>query len=169
MLEKDNDSTNKYDDLELTELVQAVTKDFGETSEPICNCVKGWVKETTFYINSYNKLTLLSPSGNVVQIKNPIEINNFWKYIDKNRHQIGNLIDFEKDLSVKELNKRYLGLDIDLNDKKCSVDKIEEFKNGVKISLKEIESGKIATISRDGEPTVFGLEECEKFLLKFRT
>jgi len=71
-------------------------------------------------------------------------------------------------LSVKELNKRYLGLNIDLSDKKCSVDKIEEFKNGVKISLKEIESGKIATISRGGEPTVFGLEECEKFLLKFR-
>ncbi|SFV71354.1 hypothetical protein MNB_SV-13-1463 [hydrothermal vent metagenome] len=167
--EEDTKDNNKYDDLEFTELVKTVTKEFGETSEPICNCVKGWVKETKFYINSYNKLTLLSPSGNVVQIKNPIEINNFWKYIDKNRHQIGNIFDFEKKLSIEELNKRYIGLDIHLNNINFNVYKIKESKNGVTISLKEIKSGKITTITRNGESVIFELKECEEFLLGLRS
>ena len=159
------DTSTKYDDLEFTELVKTVTKEFGATSEPICNGVKGWQKETKFYINSYNKLTILSPSGDIVQLKNPIEISDFWKYLDKNRDKIGEVIDFEKELTVDELNRRYMGLDIDLNGRKFSVYKIEEFQNGVKVALKDSSSGKIVAISRGGKPTILGLKECEEFLL----
>ncbi|SFV51407.1 hypothetical protein MNB_SV-12-338 [hydrothermal vent metagenome] len=159
------DTSTKYDDLEFTELVKTVTKEFGATSEPICNGVKGWQKETKFYINSYNKLTILSPSGDIVQLKNPIEISDFWKYLDKNRDKIGEVIDFEKELTVDELNRRYMGLDIDLNGRKFSVYKIEELQNGVKVALKDSSSGKIVAISRGGKPTILGLKECEEFLL----
>jgi len=49
-----------------------------------------------------------------------------------------------------------------------NVHKIDEFKNGVTISLKEIQSGKITTITRNGESLIFGLKECEDFLLGLR-
>ena len=52
-------------------------EEFLLTSAPICNMVKGWQKETEFYINSYNKLTILSPTGQAIQLKDPIAINDF--------------------------------------------------------------------------------------------
>ena len=166
--EEDTQDSNKYDDLEFTELVKTVTKEFGESSEPICNCVKGWVEETKFYINSYNKLTVQSPAGNVVQIKNPIEINNFWKYIDANRHQIGKVIDFNKELTVEELNSRYAKMEISLKEQKFKVHKIEKLKDGVQVSIKNSKNNNISVFTRDGETIVFGLKECEKTLLGLR-
>ena len=165
--EKDNGSN--YDNLGFTELKKTVTKEFGETSEPICNGVKGWEKETTFYINSYNKLTIQSPTGDVAQLKNPIEISDFWKYLAKNRHQIGKVIDFTKELTLDELNNRYVKMEIALNEKKIRVQKIEKLKNGVQVSIKSSDSGNIAMLSRGGETIVFGLEECERVLLGLRS
>ena len=165
---REKDDGMNYDDLGFTELKKTVTKEFGETSEPICNGVKGWLKETIFYINSYNKLTIQSPTGQVVQLKNPIEIGNFWRYIDKNRHQIGKVIDFSKTLDVDELNNRYVKMEIILNEKKIRVHEIKKVKNGVQVSIKNSDSGNIAMLSRDGETITFGLEECEMVLLGLR-
>jgi hypothetical protein len=164
----DKDEGSTYDDLEFKELMETVSKEFGATSKPICNAVKGWQKETEFYINSYNKLTVLSPTGQVAQLKNPIDIGKFWKYISANRHQIGKVIDFSKELTVNELNKRYAQMDIVLNDIEVKVHKIEKVKDGVQISVKNSDNGMIAMLSRKGEVIVFGFEECEKSLLGLR-
>jgi len=165
--EKEDSSTN-YDDLEFTTLIKTVTKEFSLTSAPICNMVAGWQKETEFYINSYNKLTVLTPTGNIIQIKDPTNVHNFWKYIDRNRHQIGKVIDFTKELTVDELNYRYAKMEIKLQEHKFRVYKIEKLEDGVKISLSSSESDKISFISKDGKATIFGLEECEKTLLGLR-
>lgn len=156
-----------YDDLEFTSLVKIVTKEFGATSEPICNGVKGWKKEMQFYINSYNKLTILNPSGEVAQLKSPIEIGNFWKYLSKNRHQIGKVIDFTKKLTVDELNKRYAQMNIVLKETKFKVHQIENLNDGVQVAIKSSDN-KISVLSREGKAIVFGLEECEKVLLGLR-
>ncbi|SFV62521.1 hypothetical protein MNB_SV-12-268 [hydrothermal vent metagenome] len=178
ILEKTNETENKileeaknstkYDNLEFTELVKTVTKEFGETSEPICNGVKGWQKESKFYINSYNKVAVLTPLGDFIQLKDPLDISDFWKYLDKNRHKIGEIVDYTKELTIEELNRRYIGLDINLNNTKLSVYKIEEFKNGVKVILKDGSSGKSVVISRGGKHVVLGLKECEDTLLGLR-
>jgi len=165
--EQEDTSTN-YDDLEFTTLIKTVTKEFSLTSAPICNMVVGWQKETEFYINSYNKLTVLTPTGNTIQIKEPTAVHNFWKYIERNRHQIGKVIDFSKELTVDELNYRYAKMEIKLQEHKFRVYKIEKLEDGVKISLSSSESDKISFISKDGEATIFGLEECEKVLLGLR-
>jgi len=165
-IEKDN--ATDYDDLEFEALIKTVTKEFGATSQPICNGVKGWKKEVQFYINSYNKLTILSPSGEVVQLKNPIEISDFWKYLSKNRHQIGKVIDFTKKLTVEELNQRYVNMEIVLQEKKFKVYKIEKFKEGVQVAIKSSDNQKIAMLSKEGKAMVLGLEECEKVLLGIR-
>ena len=162
-----NDGIN-YDDLEFTSLIKTVTKEFGATSEPICNGVKGWKKETQFYINSYNKLTILSQLGEVAQLKNPIEISDFWQYLANNRHQIGKVIDFTTELTIDELNRRYVGMDIALNDIEFKIHKIEAFKNGVQVSLQKSDNENIAMLSKNGEAIVFGFKECEKVLLGLR-
>ncbi len=168
LIEEALDISTKYDNLGFTELIETVTKEFGETSEPICNGVKGWVKETKFYINSYNKLSISTPSGEVIQVKNPVQVNDFWKYLYNNRDQIGKVVDFTKKPTLEELNERYLGLSIVLENMRFKVYKIEEFKNGVKVSIQSSDSGKIATLSRDKEAIAFGLEECETILLGLR-
>ena len=157
-----------FDKLSFTELKDTVTKEFEKSSEPICNGVKGWKKETTFYINSYNKLSVLTPSGNVIQIQDPVKINAFWKYLDVNRHKIGNLIDFSTKLTLEELKKRYLGMNIFFSDIKLRVYNIKEVKNGVIVSVQDRKTGYTTTISRNGEDVIFGFEECEDALLEFR-
>ena len=166
-IEKDN--VTDYDDLEFTSLVKTVSKEFGATSQPICNGVKGWKKETQFYINSYNKLTILSPSGEVVQLKNPLEISDFWNYLSKNRHQIGKVIDFTKQLDIEELNKRYVNMEIVIQEEIFKIHKIEKFKEGVQVAIKSSDNEKIAMLSKEGKAIVFGLEECEKVLLGLRS
>ena len=160
---------NKYSDLGFTEFVKTVTKEFGQTSQPICNGVKGWKKETLFYINSYNKLTIVNQSGEAVQLKNPVEISNFWKYLYENRDKIGQVRDFSKEtLTIDELNSRYAKMDIILNGTIFQIDKITKFKDGVKVSIKNMTNGDIVVISRDGEAVSFGLQECEDVILGLR-
>ena len=154
--------------MDFTALIKAVTKEFGATSEPICNGVKGWKKETQFYINSYNKLTILSPLGEVAQLKNPIEIGDFWKYLSKNRHQIGKVIDFTKELDIDELNTRYVKMDIVLKEKRFKVHKVEKLKEGVQVLIQSSDTNNISVLSRDGEVIVFSFEACEKTLLGLR-
>ncbi|CAA6824871.1 MAG: Unknown protein, partial [uncultured Sulfurovum sp.] len=163
----EKDEGTQYDDLDFTSLVKTVTKAFGATSEPICNGVKGWKKETQFYINSYNKLTILNSSGEVAQLKSPIEIGNFWKYLSKNRHQIGKVIDFTKKLDIEELNTRYVKMNIVLKESQFKVHKIEKLKEGVQVIIKSSDN-KISVLSKHGKAIVFGLEECEKVLLGLR-
>ena len=165
-IEKDDGTT--YDDLDFKSLVKTVTKEFGETSEPICNAVKGWQKECAFYINSYKQLTIVTPLGKVAQLNDPIAVNQFWKYIDKNRHQIGKMIDFTKGLNVEELNNRYAKMSIVLKDTKFKVHKIEKLKEGVQVSVKNSDNGTIAILTRDEKAIVFGFEACEKSLLGLR-
>ena len=164
----EKDEGTQYDDLEFTSLVKTVTKAFGASSEPICNGVKGWKKETQFYINSYNKLTILSPTGEVAQLKNPIEIGDFWKYLFKNKHQIGKVIDFTKKLDIDELNTRYVKMEIVLKESKFKVHKIEKLKEGVQVLIQSSETNKISILSKHGKAIVFKLEECEKVLLELR-
>jgi len=104
----------------------------------------------------------------VVQLKNPIEINDFWKYLYENKDKIGKVTDFKKEPTVEELNARYGGMDIVLNEMKFKVYKIKNLKDGVQVSLSSSDSNKISVISKDGKATVFGLEECEKVLLGLR-
>jgi len=162
------DTSTKYSDLEFTTLIKTVTKEFSLTSAPICNRVPSWDKETIFYINSYNKLTVLTPRGNTIQIKEPTAVHDFWKYIDRNRHQIGKVIDFTKELDIDELNYRYAKMEIKLQENKFRVYKIEKLGDGVKVSLSSSQSDKISFISKNGKATIFGLEESEKALLGLR-
>ncbi|CAA6825433.1 MAG: Unknown protein [uncultured Sulfurovum sp.] len=76
--------------------VDDVTKRFSKTAQPICNAVPKWEKETTFYINSYNKLSIITAQKEHKQLKNPLEIKQFWEWLFGQKHRVGDTIDFTK-------------------------------------------------------------------------
>jgi len=81
--------------------------------------VKGWQNETIFYINSYGRLALTTPTVNSQQIENPQEINKFWKWLFTNQHRVENLIDIEKiKQHLKNLNQKYKNIPITINQNK---------------------------------------------------
>ena len=163
---EDEDESSKYDNLGFKELIETVTKDFGTTSEPICNMVKGWNKKTEFYINGYNKLSVLTPSNEVIQLSNPIEINQFWKYLYRNKEQIGKVVDFNKRLDIEGLNKRYVGTHFAIsNNVIVELHRIEKVENGLRIIIRSLEDKNyISSLSRNGEDIIFSYEELEDFL-----
>jgi hypothetical protein len=104
-----------------------------------------------------------------MQLKDPREINKFWKWLYLHQNRVGDIIDFKKPLDAKELNKRYRGENLEIGDEKYKLHKIEDVKDGkVKITLKD-KKGKIATISdKTGgtkRPLTYPPELCEKIIL----
>ncbi len=68
---KVNKEIIKDEKADFLELKKTVTKKFGDSLEPICNGVDNqdhWLKETTFYINSYRQLAIITPDGEHKQL-----------------------------------------------------------------------------------------------------
>ncbi len=148
------------------EFIETIKKEYQVTAEPICNMVKGWQKETEFYINSYNKLAIVTPDGEYKQIGNPQDINKFWKWLYINQQRVGDVIDFRKEPTIKDLNRRYVGKMLDVSSGVREIYKIEEADNAmVKITIKD-ENGKIGTIAENGKPVTFKPRDCEDVLFR---
>ena len=151
-------------------LIASVKRDFGHTSEPICNRVdNGWAKETTFYINSYNKLAVVTPDGESRQLKEPEYINKFWKWLFVNQEKIGDVFDFKKHKEdVTKLNQRYRGTKIQIDDIKVVVQKIVSKGEGVNIYVKSKKSGQIVVLTHETKPLLYTPKRCEEIILKFK-
>jgi len=164
---EEENKTIKIEDFK--EFIDAVKSEYIKTSEPICNMVKGWKRETIFSINSYNRVSITTPNGEYMQLKDPKEINKFWKWLYIRQHRVGDIIDFKKPLTAKELNRRYKGENLEIGNKKYKLYNIEEAEDTrVKITLKD-ENGKIATISdkeNANRPLTYSYANCEEILLR---
>jgi len=115
--------------------IAEVIKFFGRSSEPICNAVPSWNRESTFYINSYNKLSLVTPENKYIQLKDPIQINKFWEWLFNHPNRVGDKIDFNKSPTINDLKMRFLDQNIKLNGVVNRVDDIIEVVGGVKLKL----------------------------------
>jgi hypothetical protein len=145
--------------------IDDVTKRFGRTSQPICNVVPKWNKETIFYINSYNRLSVITPQKEHKQLRDPIIINSFWQWLYTHSSRIGDQIDFNKTPTIKELEKRFLNQTILIGEKKERVCEFVEVEGGVTIKV-ENQEGKVRFII-DGvtqKEKVFGLGVCQEVL-----
>jgi len=159
---------NEYSQHTFNEFVEAVKKAFGTNSIPICNQVKGWYKETAFYINSYNKLAVITPQGDYIQVQDPRDINKFWTWLYNNKDKIGVVYDFDKPLDVEELNYRYKGMKIKINDIEVIVEELITAFGGVKIKVKlDNNKSMILSNNKKGE-LIYSYKECEEILLNFR-
>jgi DNA-binding HxlR family transcriptional regulator len=141
--------------------IDDVTKRFGRSSQPICNVVPKWNKETIFYINSYNRLSIITPQKEHKQLRDPIIINSFWQWLYTHSSRIGDQIDFNKTPTIKELEKRFLNQTILIREKKERVCEFVEVEGGVTIKV-ENQEGKVRFIidSVTKKEKVFELGVC---------
>jgi hypothetical protein len=145
--------------------IDDVTKRFGRSSQPICNVVPKWNKETIFYINSYNRLSIITPQKEHKQLRDPIIINSFWQWLYTHSSRIGDQIDFNKTPTIKELEKRFLNQTILIREKKERVCEFVEVDGGVTIKV-ENQEGKVRFIidSVTKKEKVFELGVCQEVL-----
>jgi hypothetical protein len=155
---------------DIDEFMDIVTKDFGKSSLPICNMVDGWDARSTFYINSYNKLSIVLPDGTFNQIRNPQHVRIFWDWAFKNQHRIGDVIDFSKPLDEKELNRIFKGRKLNVYGINCTVYEIRKLEDMEKfnIILKDDNQDRFLSIFNPKlqKPLAFTSQECVEKVLE---
>ena len=144
-----------------------ITQRFGRSSQPICNAVPKWDKESTFYINSYHKLTVITAQKEHQQLKNPLEIQHFWQWIFTHNNRIGDIIDFTKEPTLKALEQRFLHQKVKIGQHEQEVYFILPSEEGIKIKVKNSE-GKVGFLM-DGQTQkemIFGFKKCQEVLFE---
>lgn len=152
---------------ELDEFIIDMTKHFGTNHKPICNFVPKYQQNTTFYINTYNKLAVLTPQNDFLQVKDPNAIHDFWQWLFLNPDRIGEKIDFDKPLTLKELEKRYINKTIKIEKNKYTIIGFVEEGRGVKIKVRDKNGGE--NLLKDAitkEYKIFELEYAQDIILK---
>jgi len=151
----------------LDSFIQESTEHFGLTSRPICNFVPSYNKETTFYINSYNKLSIITQNNELKQLKNPKSVNEFWQWLYLNPQRIGDKIDFLQTPTLKELKQRYIDRPIEINGITLTIVDFVEAHGGVKLKVKE-KNGieRFIVNSETQKDMILGLERCHQILGK---
>jgi len=133
---------NKIDDFE--SFRKKITKEFGESCKPICDCVINsdkWAEDTQFWINSYKKLAIKTPKGDFKQISNPEQITNFWKWLYQNKHRCGDLKKIKNEEKKVEIIPTiyhllpFVGLMILLDGETFIINMLKAVSGGVKIVL----------------------------------
>jgi hypothetical protein len=150
--------------------IAGIKRDYGHTSEPICNRVgNGWAKETTFYINSYGKLSIVTEADKSIQIKEPERIHQFWKWLFVNQDRIDDVFDFKKHKAdINLLNRKYRGTKLLVGDIKVKIHKIVPKGDGVALKLKDKKSGRVGLLTNDNKPIIYTPYRCEEIILRFR-
>ena len=134
---------------------------FGTSNLPICNAVEGWDSETEFVINSYNKLSVITPDGKYKQLANPKEINNFWEWLYQNQDRIGDV----KRIDNEELKSLmfFIGFCILLNERIYTIHNFQKVQDGVKVQLKN-SLGDIIKIKNPNQSEILNIEDTKKWL-----
>jgi len=152
---------------EIAEFIQKNIKYFGATSRPICNFVPNYQKETTFYINSYGKLSTVTQDNEAKQIFNPKTVYEFWQWLYLNPQRVGDEIDFSTTPTPKELKQRFINRTIKLKELVCTISDFVESEDGIKVEIKEEDGAKRFLLNAETkEAMVFEPEYCQKVILE---
>ncbi len=145
--------------------VHNIRKQFLLSSQPICNMVEGWQKETTFYLNSYGKLSLITQNMDYKQLKNPLEINKFWQWLFKNQHRVGKIIDVKK-LEKKrlELQQKYKDTKVQIHDQIGWIEEIVSIKEGLALKIRNQHGQTGILLNASKESLVYGYDALEQLI-----
>jgi len=141
---------------------QRITKKFANSNLPICNAVEGWHYKTEFVINSYNKLSIITPKGEYKQLANPKEIDNFWQWLYKNQERIGDVRGDEEWESLLF----FIGFFVLMNKRKYKIHNFQKASGGVKMQLKAQDGEIIKIVQPKTESEILNIEDCKKWLEK---
>jgi hypothetical protein len=143
----------------LDDFVRRVRNRFILTSQPICNSVEGWQKETTFYINSYGKLSLTTQNGNFSQLNDPILIHKFWKWLMSHQERIGDIVEFKRvHIDIKALNQKYSNSKIKIDGKIRWIERIIDMGSGLNLTIRDDKGKSFVVLDGLGKPRVYGYE-----------
>ncbi len=160
---------SKYKDYSFPDFIDAVTRDFGLTSAPICNYVNNsgsWNRATTFYINSYKKLSVTPPEGENYQLKEPETIHDFWKWLYKNQHRIGDVINIVANPTVQMLNIRYKDATLYVEGNLSKFyEVVEHNDNSVTVTVKR--DGKIYIVRDRWDRVKYNTNEADKLIFHY--
>ena len=141
----------------LDDFAKKIRNRFILTSQPICNEVEGWQKETTFYINSYGKLSITTPNGDFSQLTDPILIHKFWRWLMEHQKRIGDIVEFKNSrVNIKELNQKYRNSKIKIDGKIRWIERITDMGSGLYLKIRD-DKGNVSMVC-DGleNPRVYG-------------
>ena len=153
---------NKINNLEAFK--KKTVYDFSKSGKAICNGVNNgdnWLKETQFYINSYNRLSIQIPNGEFKQLVDPKQINNFWAWLFENQHRVGELKDYSAvpDISFLLL---FLGKIIIHHKEKFTIESITAVEGGVGVKLKD-KNGAVVEVMNKKRSKILDVEDCEQW------
>jgi len=164
-VEKIKEESPKED--KINEFIQKNIKSFGKTSQPICNFVPTYQKETTFYINSYGKLSTIAPNGESKQMSNPQMVYEFWQWLYLNQARVGDKIDFTKTPTFEQLEARFINRSIKIGEETLQISSFVKEGEQVKIKVKEKEGNERFLLNvKTKEEMVFEMGYCQKVLLE---
>jgi hypothetical protein len=129
--------------------------------------VPSYNKETTFYINSYNKLSIITQNNELKQLKNPKSVQEFWQWLYLNPQRVGDKIDFLKTPTLKELKQRYRGRCIEINGSSLRIVDFIEADGGLKLKVKENNGVERFIVNAETQKEmIFGVERCHQIIRK---
>jgi hypothetical protein len=141
-----------------------IIRQYAQSGKAICNAVKNqdsWLTETNFHINSYSRLSIYLPSGELKQIAEPKKIDNFWKWLFYHQKRIGKLLDTNQKADISTLHK-YQGETINLNNKPYKIHKLTPVIAGVKVTISD-KNGNLTRLGNGYGSEVIDVEKCREF------
>ena len=124
-------------------------------------------KKTTFYINSYGKLSTIAPNGESKQISNPQMVYEFWQWLYLNQARVGDKIDFTKTPTFEQLEARFINRSIKIGEERLQISSFVKEGEQVKIKVKSKEGKERFLLNVETkEEMVFEMGYCQKVLLE---
>jgi len=142
-------------------------KEFAQSGKALCNCVANqdkWAKDTTFYINSYSRLSIYLPNGELKQIVEPKKINNFWRWLFAHQHRLGELLNTNKKAKIATLLK-FIGKSFFINNQQFKIERLTPVIGGVEVIISD-KDGLLSTVGNGYGSKVLDVARCQKFFEK---
>ena len=137
MQEKPENSSSKQIEEDIDTFRKNTIKEYAQSGKPLCNAVKTsdkWLIDTSFYINSYSRLSIYLPNGDVKQIAEPKRIENFWTWLFYHQHRVGKLLKTKQKANISTLMP-LKGSVISMNQTSFKIYDLEAVIGGVKVTL----------------------------------
>ncbi len=147
-------TTIEENEKNLDDFRKKITNQYSKTGKPICNAVSNedsWRADVTFYINSFNKVSIYTIEGKFKQIVEPKQINNLWRWLFAHQDRVGRLLDTHKVADILHLLK-FEGQSIVSGKSIYKIHKLTPKVGGLVVQLQDKE-GNVSTIK-----TEFGSE-----------
>ena len=156
------DDKNKILYTEQKKFQKDICWEYSQMGKIICNDVEGWDRETQFFINSYNRLSIITPNKEQKQLNDPNMIRKFWDFLFHNQDHIGKIVKKPLAPDIKEL-LAYQGKTIQNGESQLIVNKIVAVVGGVKVEVED-RHGQVFYIKNRKKLEVLDIEFCKGWL-----